>query len=389
MNKTIIIGIALTIISPLPIKAQQAISLEEAQRIALDHYPSMRAARLDAQSAEALKKSALDLGETEISTGGEEIGPGNEATYTLIAVRQNLDILSIGAKRRNLNQQARVAEAEAQVAERELRREVGIDYVVAIVARERVNVYQHLDSIYRGFEHAAQLRYETEASSKLEYISARQQARQAQLALDEARRDERIALQNLNRWLGEGADYRADTQWSVDRLVVAENDHPSIVLAREKVRLAETQLKAEKAEWLPKLYVQGGTQKIGAQMGFWTYEVGVSMPLFSARSAKAKAGRLQQEAEKARQEHTRQQLDNELRRLTEMDEKWSYQLRYYRETALPLADEQQRVALASYKEGAIGYIDFIQNMKEAAKEQLDYWTACEEYMTNKMNLLYY
>ena len=389
MNKTIIIGIALTIISPLTIKAQQTISLEEAQRIALDHYPSMRAARLEAKSAEALKKSALDLGETEISTGGEEIGPGNEATYTLIAVRQNLDILSIGAKRRNLNQQARVAEAEAQVAERELRREVGIDYVVAIVARERVNVYQHLDSIYRGFEHAAQLRYETEASSKLEYISARQQARQAQLALDEARRDERIALQNLNRWLGEGTDYRADTQWSADRLVVAENDHPSIVLAREKVRLAETQLKAEKAEWLPKLYVQGGTQKLGAQMDFWTYEVGVSMPLFSARTAKAKAGRLQQEAEKARQEHTRQQLDNELRRLTEMDEKWSYQLSYYRETALPLADEQQRVALASYKEGAIGYIDFIQNMKEAAKEQLDYWTVCEEYMTNKMNLLYY
>ena len=402
MNKHIATGIALAclLVSPSALKAQQTISLEDAQRMAIDRYPSMRAARLNTQSAEALKRSALDLGETEISTGGEEIGHGNEATYTLIAVRQNLDILSIGAKKGYLSQQARVAEAEARVAERELRREVGIDYAAAIVARERTRVYQHLDSIYRDFEHAAQLRYETEATTKLEYISAQQQARQTQLALNEARLDERIALQNLNRWLGEGADYQPEEQCSMVRSAEGRlqgknvqwsmENHPSLVLAQEKVRLAETQVKADKAELLPKLYVQGGTQKIGDKSGYWTYEVGVSMPLFSAaRSAKSKSGRLQHEAEKVRQEHTQQQLNNELRRLTAIDEKWSDQLRYYREAELPLADEQQRVAIASYKEGAIGYIDFIQNMKDAAKVQLDYWTAYGEYMTNRMNMIYF
>ena len=98
---------------------------------------------------------------------------------------------------------------------------------------------------------------------------------------------------------------------------------------------------------------------------------------------------MQHEAEKARQEHARQQLNDELRRLTAIDGKWSSQLRYYREAELPLADEQQRVAIASYKEGAIGYTDFIQNTKEASKVQLDYWAAYGEYMINRMNLLYY
>ena len=392
MNKNIVTGIALVCLLGFPstLKAQQAISLEEAQRIAVENYPAMRAARLNTQSAEALKRSALDLGETEISTGGEEIGPGNEATYTLVAVRQNLDILSIAAKMGYLSQQARVAEAEARLAERELSREVGIDYATAIVARERTRVYQHLDSIYRDFERAAQLRYETEATTKLEYISAQQQARQTRLALNEAQVDERIALQNLNRWLGEGADYRPKAQWNVEGLVLADDDHPSLVLAQEKVRLAEAQMKADKAELLPKIYIQGGTQKIGDKPGYWTYEVGVSLPLFSAaRSARTKSGRLQHEAEKARQEHARQQLNDELRRLTAIGEKWSSQLRYYREAELPLADEQQRVAIASYKEGAIGYTDFIQNMKEASKVQLDYWAAYGEYMINRMNLLYY
>ena len=210
------------------------------------------------------------------------------------------------------------------------------------------------------------------------------------MALNEARLDERIALQNLNRWLGEGADYQPEEQCSMVNVQWSMENHPSLVLAQEKVRLAETQVKADKAELLPKLYVQGGTQKIGDKSGYWTYEVGVSMPLFSAaRSAKSKSGRLQHEAEKVRQEHTQQQLNNELRRLTAIDEKWSDQLRYYREAELPLADEQQRVAIASYKEGAIGYIDFIQNMKDAAKVQLDYWTAYGEYMTNRMNMIYF
>lgn len=392
MNKNIATTIVLTglLMFPSLLKAQQAISLEEAQRIAIENYPAMRAARLNTQSAEALRGLALDLGETELSRGGEEIGRGNEATYTLIAVRQNLDILSIGAKRGLMSQQARVAEAEARITERDLMREVGIDYANAMVARERTRVLEHLDTIYRDFERAARLRYETEATSKLEYISAQQQARQTQLSLNEARLDERIALQNLNRWLGEGADYQPKTQLKVESLAFSVDNHPSLVLAQEKVRLAEKQLKADKAELLPKLYVQGGTQKIGDKTGYWTYEVGVSMPLFGAlRGAKAKSGRLQVEAEKARQTHTQLQLNSELRRLTTTDEKQREQLRYFREAELPLANEQQRVAIASYKEGAIDYIAFINNMKESAKVQLDYWTAYGDYLNNKMNLLYF
>lgn len=71
----------------------------------------MRAAHLNIQSQQALLPSAFNLGDTELSTGGEEIGKGNEATYTLIALRQNLDIFSIGAKKGLLNQQLKVAEA--------------------------------------------------------------------------------------------------------------------------------------------------------------------------------------------------------------------------------------------------------------------------------------
>ena len=311
MNKHIVTAMAVVVLLCLPttMKAQQTISLEQAQQMAIQNYPSIRAAHLNAKSQQALTKSAFDLGETEVSTGGEEIGKGNEAT------------------------------------------------------------------------------------SKLEYINAQQQLRQAVLLLNEARLDEQMALQNLNRWLGQDANY--EPAYDVLQLLsanqqVSSNQHPNILLAQERVKLAEMQTKTDKADYLPKFYLQGGTQKIGDKTGYWTYEVGVSMPLFStARSAKTQAGKLQQEAEKARQAHTQLQLSNELKRLSNNNEKWQQQLQYYREMELPLAEEQQRVAIESYRQGAIDYMAFINNMKEVAKVQLDYWNTYGEYLNNKMNLRYY
>ena len=392
----------------------QIITLQQAQEMAIKNYPSMRAAHLNIQSQQALLPSAFNLGDTELSTGGEEIGKGNEATYTLIALRQNLDIFSIGAKKGLLNQQLKVAEAEGKVVERDLMREVGIDYVNALVARHRTKVYESLDSVFSDFEKAAKMRYETEATSKLEYISALQQLRQNGLALRQAQMDEDIANRNMNRWLGTETHFLpADSlELSIETpllnqvptfslsqksrklaLCLGEKTKefiPAIQLASEKVKLAEKQVKAEKAEFLPKLYVQGGSQKIGNNSGYWSYEVGVSMPVFSSeRRAKAKAGKLQFEAEKAQQEHTELLLKSELQALSANNEKWHEQLKYYREVVLPLADEQQRVAIMSYHQGAIDYIGFIENMKEAAKVQIDYWDVYGEYLTSHIKLLYF
>ena len=391
MNHQLQVTTVLLALLGLPAVAKaQVITLQQAQEMAIKNYPSMRAAHLNIQSQQALLPSAFNLGDTELSTGGEEIGKSNEATYTLIVLRQNLDIFSIGAKKGLLNQQLKVAEAEGRVVERDLMREVGIDYVNALVARHRTKVYEGLDSVFSDFEKAAKMRYETEATSKLEYISALQQLRQNGLALRQAQMDEDIANRNMNRWLGTETHFLPADSLELSIETPLLNQVPTIQLANEKVKLTEKQVKAEKAEFLPKLYVQGGSQKIGNNSGYWSYEVGVSMPVFSSeRRAKAKAGKLQLEAEKAQQEHTELLLKSELQTLSANNEKWDEQLKYYREVVLPLAGEQQRVAIMSYHQGAIDYIGFIENMKEAAKVQLDYWDVYGEYLTSHIKLLYF
>ncbi|MDD4591101.1 MAG: CusA/CzcA family heavy metal efflux RND transporter [Parabacteroides sp.] len=377
---------------PSAMSAQQPISLDKAIQIAIETYPSIKSAKFDVKAQMELKRSAWDIGATEISTGTEEKGKGNNAITTLISVRQNLDILGIGARSKYYNKQTDVSKAQVKVAERELRREVSIDYGTAYVAQQRRTVYDRLDSIYRNFEKAAKLRYETEATSKLEYISAQNQARQIGLMKQQAIQDEQIALKNLNRWLGDKLLYTTDG--SIARLLTdiiqPSTVHPTLQLADEKIKLTDSKYKMEKSEFLPKFFVDYGRQKIGSASGYYSYQVGLSLPLFfGAQSGRTKFAKIQ--CDIARQNYDLQQRELTSQRNTTTDkyEKWKSSLRYYNDTALPLAKEQQQAAMQYYLKGATDYIGFIQNMKDAVQIQLDYWNCYSEYLSTRFNLEYY
>jgi cobalt-zinc-cadmium resistance protein CzcA len=223
----------------------------------------------------------------------------------------------------------------------------------------------------------------------LEYISARNQARQVALSLSQARQDERIALQNLNRWLGVEATYMpTDVQLTLSPVLV--DTHPALELSAAQVTLTERKVKADRAAYLPKFYLEAGSQKIGSKMGYWTYQVGVSVPLFSrARTALAHSGKIEKDAAMARQEQQRMELESSRRTLSSQHEKWKASLKYYQEVALPMAEEQQRSAVLSYQEGETDYIGFIQNMNDVVKVQLDYWNTYGEYLNSGLNLQYY
>jgi cobalt-zinc-cadmium resistance protein CzcA len=70
-------------------------------------------------------------------------------------------------------------------------------------------------------------------------------------------------------------------------------------------------------------------------------------------------------------------------------DKYAQSVSYYQSHALPLAREQQRMALLSYKTGSIGYLDFIQAVNDALTTEKNYVEACTRLLESKYNLLYY
>ncbi|MDD6687512.1 TolC family protein [Sodaliphilus pleomorphus] len=375
------------------LQAQPSISLQEAIAMAKNRYPALKASRLHTQSTLAMQRTARDFGNLELSMGGEEIGRGNDAVTTLLAARQNLDIFSVKARWQRLQQETRVAHATTRVLEQQLQLQVSSAYAADQMARLRLELYRKQAELYTRFVEAARLRYDTRAASLLEYQSAQSEHRRVELNVIEAEKDVEKAHIDLSRWLSPDTLYQSDTV-IVDEQVATSaamlGAHPAIVLANEKVKLASDISKEMRANSLPKLYVELGSQMIGSRLGYWSWSVGVSVPVdMGANKARRQSALV--EIEKAHTELNDQQwsIDAHNRQLNCDYSKWQRTVEYYRKSALPLANEQRRNALLSYREGQIGYLDFIQALKTTMDVEFSYIDAYQKLLETKFNIEYY
>jgi cobalt-zinc-cadmium resistance protein CzcA len=54
-----------------------------------------------------------------------------------------------------------------------------------------------------------------------------------------------------------------------------------------------------------------------------------------------------------------------------------------------MAREQQTGAVFAYEEGAIDYVTFLQNMREAIRIEVDSWNAFGNYLDSRYQLEYF
>lgn len=368
--------------------AQRQVSLEEALKLAEENYPVMRSARLKVSREKTMLKGVNNIGETDLSTGGEEIGHGNDAVYTLLQVRQNLNILGNRCRKRYQRQAVSTAEAAAELSFLKLHKQVCIAYSNAWIARQRMEVYTSIDSIYRRFEHAAKVKYEARETSHLEYLTARKKALETDEDRREAEENYRIAVIQLSEWLGD--NYEPSVEPKMLMIPIDSIDKtPQMRYMTEQLKLSDANISVQKADGLPSFYVEGGTQKIGNKTGFWTFNVGINIQLFrGSNDARSKAARIDREIVQANYEMMQMHIEKTRDKGLLERQKWERKLQYFRETALPTAREQQRGAEAAYRLGATDYLGFIQTMGDAIKTELEYWDAYEQFMNNNIEVKY-
>jgi cobalt-zinc-cadmium resistance protein CzcA len=404
MNKglvTVLFVCVLGAFATSPLKAQTtdslpAITLEEAVNKAIANYPKLKTARLKIEQQEALKKTAWDLGNTKIFTSGEEIGENGEGVYTTIGIQQqNIDLFGIAPKLKLQDQRIILAEAALDLSELDLRQQVKEAYASAYVARRNLKLYTQLDSVYQDFERAARIRYEVEETSKLAYLAATNQVKQIVLQKEQVEYDYQTALSKLNLWLV------SDTLFTVTSLEeelwtrpIASTDsigeHPVSQLAEQQINVADAERKVATAGYFPKLSGQYGRQKVADQSGFYQFQIGVSVPLFFLpQKAQVQSARIQSQI--AEQEYRQVQFEMyaAYQSLLQQYQKWLASWQFYKDEALPLAREQRQGAILAYKEGAIDYVSFIQNLKETIQVEVKAQEALNQYLELKFQLEYY
>ncbi|MUP47040.1 CusA/CzcA family heavy metal efflux RND transporter [Gramella sp. BOM4] len=375
----------------------QTISLKKAHEIAIKNFPQLKAAQLEIESEEVLRKTAYDFGNTQIFTGKEEVGNGSDGIYTQIGVQQQgIDIFGIAPRLKLQKERVALAENALELNTLEIEREVSRAWVSVYTSKKTYQVYKKMDSIFEDIERAARIRYETEATSKLEYLATSNQGNEVKIQLEQAYRNYLKSLQRLNLW------FVSDTIYDVPDLPVETLDeplnflagslenHPLLQVSEQRVEVAKAVTRERKSEFLPKFQGQYARQEINGQSGFFQYQIGIQIPLFFGpelgRTQEAKVNR------KIAEQNFYQdklELETAYKNMREEFIKWRNSWNYYKDEALPLAKEQQEGSVLAFKEGAIDYVTFLQNIRDAIRIEVNAWSAFDNYLDSRYQLEYY
>lgn len=395
----IIMGIFL--ISTGEIKAQQndnliPITLEEAIQKTKSAYPKIKASELEIKNQKVLKKSAWDFGNTRFFTGGEELGEGNQGTYTFIGIQQqDIDIFGIAPKLGLQRERISLAKTALELTELELEYEVKKSYSKLYAARKRYYIYFELNSIFSELKEAARARYETEDISKLDYLSLVNKSSEASVRKEHAFRDYKMALNKFNSWMTSNAIYTVNDneqpEWFVPLNPGKEIiNHPSLEVAKRQIEIRKQKVRTTRSDLLPKLNFLYGLQKVDGENGFHEFQVGISVPLFFTKNlGLIESAKLQKQI--AEQDFQQQQLElnNEYQKALQEYFKWEESWKFYNEQALPLADKQKEAAKIAYSEGAIDYETYLEKSQDAMEIELDAWVAFENFINSRYQLEYF
>ena len=374
----------------------QEITQEQAVSLALRNYPLLKNEKSQIDQEQALKKSAWDFGETEVFTGGEELGDAG-GIYTTIGVQQKgIDLLGIPSKTKLYNKRIALAEEAYELSQLQVAQEVKIAWSRTFSAKQQYLLFQELDSLYQKLEQAVNLRYDVEAISRLEMLTAKNKVSQISVDLQQAEMDYLTALQKLNLWLGdeEVFDVPDDFQGILDDEIFLygdlPEDHPLLEVSEKKVAVAEAAYAAEKANFLPDFSVQYGLQKVNGATGFYNYQAGISIPILSgAAHGEVKTAKIEKEIAQRAAGFKKDQIKSDFEIALRNYKRWKSSWLFYRDEVLPLLKEQREGSLLAFNEGAIEYVAFIQNLDNAMESEIKALKAFENYQIALAELQFY
>ena len=145
--------------------------------------------------------------------------------------------------------------------------------------------------------------------------------------------------------------------------------------------MAESNWKAHKAGYFPKINLSYARQNVDGASGFYAYQAGISFPFLSFdQNGKTKAAKLDYQI--AAQTYEEKVLETSASYKKDLINLNALQdvLDYFNNEALPLANEQIEATNLAYRLGSIDYVQFIQNIETAINTK-------SEYLQQQLNYL--
>jgi len=382
------------------IYAQQtkSINLKQAVQMALDRNLSVRSSKYSVDVQKALKGASWDIPKTSIDGQyGQFNSYSKDNSFT---VSQSFAFPTVYINQNKLAKaNIKSSEWQLKTSQLEIATQVKQIYWQLAYLYSKQKLFAYQDSLYTGFQKAAELRAKTGETNRLEMISARSQSLEIKNQLQQINADLVIYNQKLQTILNvETTLYPADTVLHrIDYLPTGDKSglaaNPSVSYINQQIEVSRLEKKVESSRALPDLSIgyfsqtMQGTQEIngvprvfGTGNRFTGIQAGIAVPLwFAPYSAKAKAAKLKEKIAKTDAENFSKSLSGSYRSLMLEFSKNSNSVDYYEKQAIPEADLIIEQATRSYKAGAMDYLDYILSLSRALSIKQNYLDVQNNY----------
>jgi outer membrane protein TolC len=357
----------------------QALSLQEAQRRAVDRSRQLAAQDSAVRSSREMAVAAGQLPDPVLKMGIDNLPVNGDDRFSV--TRDFMTMRRIGVmqeltrgEKRDLRAQRFEREAEKSVAEKAMatasvQRGTALAWLERYYAEAMLKVVAEQIEQVKGEIAAAEAVYRGGRGSQADVIGAYGTLAALEDKASELRRRVLVGTTNLARWMGEGADapLAALPAMETVRLDEATLDqdllhHPEIAVLAKQEEIAVAEAKIAQASSTPDWSVEVAYQQRGPMFSNMV-SVGVSVPLpwdRANRQDREIASKLAV-AEQARAERE-EMLRAHAAELRGMLAEWRNgreRLVRYKKDLLPLAAERSKAALAGYQGGKTGITDLL------------------------------
>ncbi len=368
---------------PIPMRAQQVVTLEQAIELAKQNHPRLKTAAAAVRQAKAGRGEVLELAPTEFSYSWGQLN-GEIKKDKQWEVSQNLgSLLTPFYKNVLVNRQIATGTFYRRIVEKEVVAEVKRAWAYYLYAYNLRSLYNDQNKWAEQLQRIGELRYQQGEITLLEKNMATTMAADLKNRLFQSQEEEKLALARLN-W----ACYADSSIVPADTALVqfpADIEAPTYSEAhlryfQSQAGEAKAQLNIERSRFFPELSLGYVRQDILPLKGLNSWMVGVSFPIYflphhsKVKQAKAAAFIARTEAEA----NTRN-LYNKVSEAIANLRRQSESLRYYTSSALKEADELMKVASLQLRHSETDITEFIQAVNVARDIRRGYIETVYQY----------
>jgi cobalt-zinc-cadmium resistance protein CzcA len=383
----------------------QKLSLDEAVQTALKNNLGIKSAETQIEYFIQLKKTGSDIGKlSAVWMHGQYNSAYQDNNLTL---SQNIPFpTTISSQIQLGKEQVTGAQQNLVAQQNNLAFEVKSIYHQLLYQGALKKLLFSQDSLYSDFAKASALRYKTGESNLLEKTTAETQLMDIQNQQRQNEADVKISGAQLQALLKSESLIEASDEFK-KRSLPSELDagliqnNPSLKLMNQEVNINQQFKRVERNRVLPDLMVgvfsqsltgwQTNSQKVDVYYDrskqFTGFELGLAVPLWvRPHLARAKAASFQEEIARKNAQNFEVMLSGNFQQaLRELDKNTS-NMNYYETSALQNANLLASQAKKAFRAGEIGYVEYLQALKNAIAIRSNYLTAIYQYNLSVIKL---